>query len=717
MMTDTDTTFGTQTTTRLDQVEQVDATEQTEPTAQERAAPSGVDGAEPTEAVATAAAEAPAAPEPLEPVEAGEAIEAVAPIETAEPTDLAERAEPSAPAADEPSPLEASATPEVAETVEATAAGQADVLPPVETPVDAAPVAVEQGGAVEPPTSAGFADGAERAAPVAEPAVDVQAAPEGYEPSGPIAAGDVVASIEAVEQIDLPEQAVPSAPTEVGQAALETAAEVSPVDEASESPDVTAMREASVAAVAEAPAAESAEAAAPVAAEPEGAAEPPKIARLEERAEALAVELEAAPNRATYLGRVRRLLSQVPEDGTDAQAVALRVRLAELEAGILAQVEERRAAKEAIVVRAEELAGSSEWKATGEALRGLFEQWKAIGSAGHEVEDPLWQRFQGARDTFSQRRNEWFEGRQKEWAANREKKEALCGRAEEMSESTEWRSTADAMRNLMAEWKTVGSAGRESDDALWSRFRAAQQLFFDRRSATYDENRRRKDDLCTQAEALKDSSDWRATADAMKGLQAGWKEVGPVGNRDLEDALWTRFRAATQTFFDRRGATFAERDQDERENLRRKEELCAAAEALAVAADPVAATEEAKALQAEWKTIGPVRRDRGDALWGRFRAACDRVFENAVDERARRQVAWSTKMRDALLRKEEQLARMQDAIAYDESTVERWKASLATRPDDGLVARIASVEERIREKRTRANELKSSIDDIMAKMK
>jgi hypothetical protein len=501
-----------------------------------------------------------------------------------------------------------------------------------------------------------------------------------------------------------------SEPTEQ-QVAEESRAEPETIQPATEFPAEPAAVEAAID-----PASPEA-AAAPVAAEPPAATEdePQRLARLEERGAALAEEVKAAPNRATFLGRVRRLMGQVPEE-LGEQAAALRGRLADLEREILEQIEERRTLKEAIVVRAEALAGSNEWKATGEAMRGLFERWKEIGSAGHDAEDALWQRFQAARDAFSQRRNEWFEGRQKEWAANREKKEALCIRAEELSESTEWRQTADAMRGLMAEWKTVGSAGRESDDALWSRFRGAQQVFFDRRSATYDENRRRKEELCAKAEELRESTDWRETADALKGLQAGWKDVGPVGNRDLEDQLWNRFRGATQAFFDRRGSSFAERDRDETDNLRRKEELCVAAEALAVAADPVAATEEAKALQAEWKTIGPVRRDRGDALWARFRGACDRVFENSVNERARRQVAWSSKMREALERKEEQLARLEEAVSHDEATVQRWQASLATRPDDGVAAKIADTTARIAEKRTRAADLKASIDDIRVKM-
>jgi hypothetical protein len=441
-----------------------------------------------------------------------------------------------------------------------------------------------------------------------------------------------------------------------------------------------------------------------------------RLARLEERVATLTEDLKSAANRATFLGRVQRMMKQIPEEASE-QATALRTRLGEIERDIMAQIEERRTLKEAIVEKAEALANSNEWKATGDAMRGLFEQWKAIGSAGHEAEDALWKRFQAARDAFSARRNEWFEGRQKEWAGNREKKEALSVRAEELSESTDWRATADAMRNLMAEWKTIGSAGRESDDALWSRFRAAQQIFFDRRSTTYDENMARKEELCAKAEAESASTDWRATAETMKALQAAWKEVGPVGSRDLEDKLWNRFRGATQAFFDRRGSTFADRDREEGDNLRRKEELCVEAEALAVAADPVAATEEAKALQAEWKTIGPVRRDRGDQLWARFRSACDRVFENSVNERARRQVQWSMKMREALERKEEQLARLEEAILHDEATVQRWQASIAVRPDPSTSAKIADTTNRLAEKRTRAADLKSSIEDIRLKMK
>lgn len=544
-------------------------------------------------------------------------------------------------------------------------------------------------------------------------------------------AAEAVAPVETVAEATEP---IVEATTEpVVEATTEPVAEaVSEAEVQTETPEVTAEVEAMTDAVPDAvPDAlpveideASPEAlAAPVTVEPTAEEEPQpveddstRLAKLEERVTALAAEVTAALNRATFLGRVRRLAGQIPEE-LGEQAAALRTKLGELEQEIVQQIEERAKLKDAIVVQAEALANSNEWKATGEAMRGLFDKWKAVGSAGHEAEDALWQRFQAARDTFSQRRNEWFEGRQKEWAANREKKEALCVRAEEMSDSTEWRPTADAMRGLMAEWKTVGSAGRESDDALWSRFRAAQQIFFDRRSATYDENKRRKEELCAQAESVSDSTDWRATADSLKGLQAGWKEIGPVGSREVEDQLWNRFRAATQAFFDRRGSSFAERDKDEVDNLRRKEELCVAAEALAVAADPVAATEEAKALQAEWKTIGPVRRDRGDQLWARFRGACDRIFENAVNERARRQVAWSSKMREALERKEEQLARLEEAIAHDEATVQRWQASLETRPDESTSAKIADTTARIAEKRARAADLKASVDDIRVKMR
>src|SRR5690606_25393617 len=132
--------------------------------------------------------------------------------------------------------------------------------------------------------------------------------------------------------------------------------------------------------------------------------------------------------------------------------------------------------------------------------------------------------------------------------------------------------------------------------------------------------------LVEKAEALKDSTDWVRTADAIKALQAEWKSIGPV-TRGHERAIWERFRAACDAFFTRRQEDLKQRKQDWTENLRRKEALVTEAETLAQSSEWEKAAARIKALQVEWKGIGPVKRSKSEAIWQRFRAACDLFFD------------------------------------------------------------------------------------------
>lgn len=441
----------------------------------------------------------------------------------------------------------------------------------------------------------------------------------------------------------------------------------------------------------------------------------------EERVESLETEVNAAPHKVYSLGKARRVLTELKA----AEAPeALIGRLDALEAAIRTQISERKAAKEAICEQAEALQESSEWRATGDKMRGLFDEWKQIGGAGKKLDDQLWQRFIAAREHFSTRRTEHFDERQKVWAAAKEKKEALIAQAEALASSTEWRSTADKIRNLQDQWKQAGSAGREADDALWKRFSAAKDAFFDNRTAIWDANKQEKEALCREAEALKDSSDWRLTGDAMKAMQTRWKEIGTAG-KAAEDQLWDRFRAATNAFFERREGAFAGRRQDERENLAKKQELVAKIEALVYASDGPAATREAKELQAQWKAVGHANREQSDALWTRFRGACDRIFEAASSERDRQQTEWQGRMKDAMTRKREQLAATRESIEHDEANLDRWRVSLSEMRPSGksaeieasLDGKILDVINRIRAKQDRVEELRATITDMEAKLR
>ncbi len=212
------------------------------------------------------------------------------------------------------------------------------------------------------------------------------------------------------------------------------------------------------------------------------------------------------------------------------------------------------------------------------------------------------------------------------------RKEAIVASMEELSESTEWKSSADAIKSLQAEWKTVGPVPRERSDELWQRFRAAGNRFFERRKAHYEgqereqqENLAKKEELCARAEELSGSTEWKPAAEGLKGLQAEWKTVGPVP-KEHNDRVWERFRKANDAFFERRQSHFSHQDADLQENLRRKEELCARAEELSGSNEWRATAEAFKTLQGEWKAIGPVPKEQNEAVWERFRKAADDFF-------------------------------------------------------------------------------------------
>jgi hypothetical protein len=189
------------------------------------------------------------------------------------------------------------------------------------------------------------------------------------------------------------------------------------------------------------------------------------------------------------------------------------------------------------------------------------------------------------------------------------------------------------MRELQARWKQVALAPRAQGEAMWRRFKAAQDEVYTKTAAQFaaqnaerGANLARKQALCERAEALADSTDWVKTAAEIQGLQAEWKTVGPV-SRGHERAIWERFRAACDRFFTRRQEDLKRRKDDWAANLARKEALCEKAEALADSTEWDQAAAQLRQLQAEWKTIGPVRKAKSEVVWQRFRTACDRFFD------------------------------------------------------------------------------------------
>ena len=224
----------------------------------------------------------------------------------------------------------------------------------------------------------------------------------------------------------------------------------------------------------------------------------------------------------------------------------------------------------------------------------------------------------------------------KQWA-NVGVQAALCQRLEALAAQEEEDDEAFAreFRQIMNEWRQASDVSREEGNDVWRRFKAAHDALhprFEAHRAAQDtvrrENLAKKVALCEEAERLADSTDWIKVAQRMTELQEEWKQVGPATRKE-EREVWNRFRATCGRFFRRRRQDLAERKELWAKNARLKEELCGKAEALAEESDIEAAKAAVRQLQAEWKTVGPVRRSRSEVLWQRFRAACDRVYTRA----------------------------------------------------------------------------------------
>jgi len=304
--------------------------------------------------------------------------------------------------------------------------------------------------------------------------------------------------------------------------------------------------------------------------------------------------------------------------------------------------------------------------------------WQEIHARLEAARAALTPRVQEQRDA-----DEW-----QRWA-NLQVQEALCKEMEALKELADPDAAVRRMRDLQARWKEVALAPPAKGELMWRRFKTAQDEVFGRAAPHFaaqaeerESNLAKKQALCERAGALADSTDWVKTAVALQGLQAEWKTVGAVP-RGHEKAVWERFRASCDRFFTRRQEDLKNRKDAWNANLTAKEDLCAKAEALAESTDWDAAAGEVRQLQAQWKTIGPVRKSKSDVVWQRFRTACDRFFDR-YKHRDQLELSAKAAPREAIIGELEQLAPPADTKAG---------ADAAPAPD-GLAAVIQQARDR-----------------------
>ena len=269
------------------------------------------------------------------------------------------------------------------------------------------------------------------------------------------------------------------------------------------------------------------------------------------------------------------------------------------------------ARKEALAAEAEELgANSTQWKAAGDRLRAILDEWKTINGLDRKVDDALWKRYSAAREAFNRRRGSHFAELDRERLGVRQAKERLCERAEELSDSTDWAATSAEFRKLLTEWKAAGRAARDVDDALWRRFKAAQDVFFTARNAVTAEkdaelraNATAKEALLAEAEKIGTGNHDAARA-ALRSIAEKWDAIGKVP-RERSAELERRLRAVEKKV--REAGEAGEADWSDPQAQARAEQFRTRAEQYEQQAEKAAAAgrtkeaEEARANAEQWR--------------------------------------------------------------------------------------------------------------------
>ena len=318
-------------------------------------------------------------------------------------------------------------------------------------------------------------------------------------------------------------------------------------------------------------------------------------------------------------------------------------------------------------------------------LQQLHNEFRETGPVAPELREELWTRFKAASTIINRRHQEHFEAKKEVEKENLEKKTAICEQIEAIDYSTlttyqAWNTATQMILDLQAKWKSIGFTPQKMNLKIFERFRAACDEFFKQKSDFFKEtknalasNLERKKALCEQAESLKESEEWKATAEKLAKLQKEWKEIGPIPQK-YSEALWKRFVTACDTFFERRNAATSSQRAEEMENLRMKREVI---EALKAIDTTLPADEQTKLIAeqtAKWNSIGFVPFKEKDKIYKEYKQVLNAIYEKLHIHANERKLAnfrsSMNKGAGSLQREREHLIRQYEALKSEIATYE-----------------------------------------------
>lgn len=306
--------------------------------------------------------------------------------------------------------------------------------------------------------------------------------------------------------------------------------------------------------------------------------------------------------------------------------------------------------KQLLVGEAEKLAGEEDVITAFRRLQELHDKWREIGPVAKEIREEIWNKFKDASAIVNKRYQAFFEERKARERENEEKKTAICERVEALDfENVKsyagWDQLTKEILTAQEDWKKLGFASKKVNNLLFARFRETCDKFFAKKAEYFKTmrdnhaaNLEKKIALCEQAEALKESSDWKKTADELVELQKQWKTVGPVEKKH-SDAVWKRFQEACDYFFDRRKKATSGTRKTEQANLKQKQEIISALKAITDETPRDEAVKTVKELMAKWQQVGHVPFKEKDKVYDTYRAAVNELYDRFDIKEARASMA------------------------------------------------------------------------------
>lgn len=294
--------------------------------------------------------------------------------------------------------------------------------------------------------------------------------------------------------------------------------------------------------------------------------------------------------------------------------------------------------KTLLLSEAEKLADESDVILAFRRLQELHDKWRETGPVAKEIREEIWNKFKDASATVNKRYQAFFEERKARERENEEKKTAICERIEaldfeNLKSVSGWDHMTKQILTAQEDWKKLGFASKKVNNALFARFRETCDRFFAKKAEyfknmreTHAANLAKKEALCEKAEALKESSDWKKTADQLVALQKEWKTVGPVDKKH-SDNVWQRFQEACDYFFDRRKKATSGVRKTEQANLKQKNEIIEKLKAITDDTDRNEAITLVRSLMAEWQQTGHVPFKDKDKIYDAYKAVVDSLYD------------------------------------------------------------------------------------------